>query len=163
MTDIDSGIPSLPGEASLISYRDDFMRLSATRTDSQEIIVSRGVLSPHNRVLSDLLEGRRSLFVVTPSVDRFYGDALRQCIDSGLFNRDSKVVSLNSTEASKDLDAVGDLCNQFKHFGLGRNAPVVAMGEESASTSQGSAPRFIAAVYQISRCLRPLLVSSTRG
>ncbi|WP_327096044.1 sedoheptulose 7-phosphate cyclase [Nocardia vinacea] len=128
MTDIDSGIPSLPGEASLISYRDDFMRLSATRTDSQEIIVSRGVLSPHNRVLSDLLEGRRSLFVVTPSVDRFYGDALRQCIDSGLFNRDSKVVSLNSTEASKDLDAVGDLCNQFKHFGLGRNAPVVAMG-----------------------------------
>ncbi len=115
-------------KAALLSYQDDFMRLSASRTEAQEIILTRDILSSNNRTLPDIIGSGRSLFIVTPTVNRIYGRALRKYIEAGHVNTESEVFVLNSNEASKSLRAVSEVCDQASEFGLERNAPLVAMG-----------------------------------
>jgi 2-epi-5-epi-valiolone synthase len=114
--------------ATLTKHSDDFWRLSVSRISNQEIILSKGILSPLNGTLSGLISGRRALFVVTPSVDRIYGRALRKYIKAVDMNAECEVVVLNSNEATKNLQAVSELCDRASNFGLGRNAPIIAMG-----------------------------------
>ncbi|MGK8504499.1 sedoheptulose 7-phosphate cyclase [Nocardia asiatica] len=116
------------GEATLISIPDDAMQLSASRTAHQEVVISQKILSPGNRTLSDLVGSRRSLFVVTPTVDRLYGKALRDYIASGHMHTDSEVFVLKVDESSKNLDAVSAVCIKANDFGLERTAPIVAIG-----------------------------------
>jgi 2-epi-5-epi-valiolone synthase len=78
--------------------------------------------------LAELIGPRKALFVITPSVDRLYGRALRAYISSVLERSDSEVFVLNVTEATKNLGSVDVLAAQASGMGLRRDGPMVAVG-----------------------------------
>ncbi|WP_241474279.1 sedoheptulose 7-phosphate cyclase [Mycolicibacterium neoaurum] len=107
---------------------DKLMRLSANRNSIQDIVFSKDVLSARNTTLPELLADQRSLFVLTPSVDRLYGATLRKRIESGLLHPESATMVLKADEATKTIGAVGTVCDKASQFGLERGAPIVALG-----------------------------------
>ena len=106
----------------------DRLALRSTRAAKQEIIISSGLLDPKNETLARAIGARRALFVVTPTVDRLYGAALRGYIGSALAQPDSEVFVLRVSEATKDLMAVDAVVGRASAMGLGREDPMVAVG-----------------------------------
>lgn len=100
--------------------------MSSDRAKTQEIVIGTDVLAPENGILAELVDNRRALFVVTSSVYRLYGSALRRSVASRF--ADSQIVVLDRCENDKTLDAVAEVCDHASRFGLEREAPIVAIG-----------------------------------
>jgi len=115
-------------DAALVADGDERLMLQSNRAAVQQIVMSSGVLTPDNSTLAELVGARKALFVITPSVDRLYGRALRAYISSVLERSDSEVFVLNVTETTKNLGSLGVLAAQASDLGLGRDGPMVAVG-----------------------------------
>jgi 2-epi-5-epi-valiolone synthase len=116
------------GNATLIANDDERFALCSTRAATQEIVLSSGVLAPDNTTLAEAIGARRALFVLTPTVDQLYGDALRRYIGSVLERSDSEVFVLQVNETTKSLSAVDVLAAHASGMGLDREGPLVAVG-----------------------------------
>jgi 3-dehydroquinate synthetase len=106
--------------AALVADGDARLMLQSNRAAVQQIVMSSGVLTPDNSTLAELIGARKALFVITPSIDRLYGRALRAYISSVLERSDSEVFVLNVTETTKNLGSVDVLAAQASGMGLYR-------------------------------------------
>jgi 3-dehydroquinate synthetase len=114
--------------ATLIANDDNRLALCSTRAATQEIVISSGLLAPDNTTLARAIGARRALFVVAPTVDQLYGDALRRYIGSVLKRPDSEVFVLHVNETTKNLSAVDVVAARASEMGLDRDGPMVAVG-----------------------------------
>jgi 3-dehydroquinate synthase len=117
-----------PASESRLSAVDAYTtELWSTATRRQLIVRTTDLFHRDNEVLATALSGRRPLVVLTPSVDRLYGNRIREylrhhCADG------FHTLLLRRTEQSKTLDAVTEICEFASEVGLGRTDPMVAIG-----------------------------------
>jgi 3-dehydroquinate synthetase len=91
-----------------------------------EVTIVRELLSQDSPYLPNLLKTRRILFVTTPSVHRFYGEALDRLADVNKLI--SKTVILKCNEQNKEFNLVKRVCEFALDHGLGREDILVAVG-----------------------------------
>jgi 3-dehydroquinate synthase len=91
-----------------------------------DVVFLEGLLSPAAPFLADLVAGRRTLVVTTPTVARLYGPGLRAQVDAHAL--DLSVLELACTEQSKDLDLVARVCARALELGLDRRGLLIGMG-----------------------------------
>ncbi len=97
-------------------------RLHCETSHQYDVLVTQGLLSPANPLLSDTLGVRRALVVTDPTVDELYGAELRAYLD------DPQVLVLDVGEQSKTMDAVLAVCRSAQQHGLGRRDVLLAFG-----------------------------------
>lgn len=98
--------------------------VSADRLQKYRVrLLGRLALAP---ALATLLRGRRALLVTTPTVERLYGESLRQA----LLASDQRVehLVLPCTESTKSLALVQELCARAQREGLERTGVLIALG-----------------------------------
>lgn len=120
------------------------VRLGSTLSRLQQVHHTRGVFDPDNPVLREAVGSRQPLVVCTPSVDRLYGQQLREYLRTLPFPPAHGVVVLGRNEVSKSLDAVVEVVEHAAVGGLLRTAPIVAVGGGVCTDVCG----FAAAVYR---------------
>ncbi len=97
-------------------------RMHCETSHQYDVLVTQGLLSPANPLLSDTLGVRRALVVTDPTVDELYGAELRADLD------DPQVLVLDLDEQSKTMDAVLAVCRSAQQQGLGRRDLLIAVG-----------------------------------
>jgi 3-dehydroquinate synthase len=91
-----------------------------------DVTLVDGLLHPRTPLIADLLRGRRSIFVTTPTVARLYGGRLLGYAKSN--GLDGSLMFLECSEANKDLDHAARVCEFALEHGCDRRAVLVGMG-----------------------------------
>lgn len=102
--------------------------MESTLRRTQRVTVSPGLLSPGNPVLSEALDGRQALVVVSPSVHRLYGGSIRRYFAADPGTPPPQFMILHCSEASKSLNAAVEVCERAAVTELRRTSPIVAIG-----------------------------------
>jgi 3-dehydroquinate synthetase len=103
----------------------DVLRLESTVRRDHQVVLTKDVFSPGNRLLLDCLGDRDALVVTSPSVNRLYGRRIRDYV-AGRPGTD--VMVLDRSEATKSLDAAVEVVERAAVAGLRRASPIVAVG-----------------------------------
>lgn len=118
-------------------------RVRSTLHVSQSVIMTHGLFRPDNPALASALSETPSLFVLTPTVERLYGAALRCYIASRMANVHTRIMTLQCSETSKTMDQVLAVCEQASAMRLGRRSRIVGIGGGVCTDICG----FAAAIY----------------
>ena len=118
---------TLASEARLSVVNAHTTELWSTATRRQLIVRTSDIFHRDNDVLATALAGRRPLVVLTPSVERLYGNRIRDYLRSNCPDAFPTLL-LRRTEQSKTLSAVTEICEFASEVGLGRADPMVAVG-----------------------------------
>jgi 2-epi-5-epi-valiolone synthase len=95
------------------------------RQSSYNVALGTPLADPVGR-LAEAIAGRPAIIVTTPTVDRWYGQALRDWIAASGVKATVKVIRLG--EANKTMDTVLQVAIAAKHQRLGRRDPLIAFG-----------------------------------
>jgi 2-epi-5-epi-valiolone synthase len=95
------------------------------RQSSYDVVLGKPLDDPIG-LLAEAIAGRPALIVTTPTVDRQYGQALRDWIAASGVNATVEVVRLG--EANKTMETVLQVATAAKRRRLGRRDPLIAFG-----------------------------------
>src|SRR3954471_17804911 len=84
------------------------------------------VLDISNGMLGDLIGGRRTLLITTPTVYRLYGKSLRR--HASVRGLDIKIETVSLSEQNKSMESTLAVCALAKDHRLGRRDLIVAFG-----------------------------------
>ncbi|WP_078887797.1 sedoheptulose 7-phosphate cyclase [Streptomyces sp. NRRL S-118] len=129
--------------------------LHAPEGTSYRVDITRGLLDPENPLLAGYCEGRRVVAFLGPSVERLYGQRLRQYLSSALAPGSWSVTVLPGGEHHKTMATVEEICARAKQEGLDRRGVLLAVGGGVTCDLVG----FAAAIY--SRGVRYIKVNTT--
>ncbi|MFK4070648.1 sedoheptulose 7-phosphate cyclase [Streptomyces sp. NPDC029674] len=90
--------------------------------------VTGGVFSPDNPLLAEYVAGRRVAAFVGPTVDRIYGERLREYLTTRLEPGSWSVHTIATGERNKSLTSVEEVCATAKAAGLDRHGVMLAVG-----------------------------------
>jgi 3-dehydroquinate synthase len=110
---------------------------------TQSVIVTRGLFRLDNDALASALSDTPALFVMTPTVERLYGGALRRYVAARMANVDTRLMTLQCSETSKTIEQVLEVCKHASAMRLGRRSRIVGLGGGVCTDICG----FAAAVY----------------
>lgn len=97
--------------------------------ESYDVIYQAGILSPQDRTLTNVLSADQPVLVVTtPSVDRFYGDRVRQYFTANAPRGGVSFMVLSCSESQKSPDQVLAVCARAAEAGLARRSSIVCVG-----------------------------------
>jgi 2-epi-5-epi-valiolone synthase len=101
-------------------------RMHCATSCDYDVVFTREVLDPANRLLAETIESRPSLIVTDPAVHALAGDRLRAYAAS--MDAPVEVLVLELTEHTKTMATVLEICSHAESVGLGRRDPLVALG-----------------------------------
>ncbi|THA77467.1 2-epi-5-epi-valiolone synthase [Streptomyces sp. A0642] len=114
-----------------------------------------GVLSPGNPALARAVGGRRVVAFTGPTVDRLYGQALRDYLEANLAPGTWTLHTIPTGEKNKTLAMAERVCALAKAHGLDRHGVMLALGGGIVSDVVG----FAASMY--SRGIRYVRINTT--
>ncbi|ROQ35939.1 3-dehydroquinate synthase [Streptomyces sp. PanSC19] len=133
---------------------DGFSLLAPDGTGYRSDLVP-GVLSPGNPALARAVGGRRVVAFTGPTVDRLYGQALRDYLEANLTPGTWTLHTIPTGEKNKTLATAERVCSLAKAAGLDRHGVMLALGGGIVSDVVG----FAASMY--SRGIRYIRINTT--
>jgi len=112
----------------LLNVPGEGLRMESTLHRSHQIRRINGVFDINNPVLREAVGDRSALIVCTPTVDRLYGQLIRDYVTTLPTPSSIEVMVLDRGETSKSLDAVVEVCERAAASRLLRTSPIVAVG-----------------------------------
>jgi 3-dehydroquinate synthetase len=100
--------------------------VQATRARQYEVRMTESPLHSSPGPLLDVLKGRRTLVVCSPTVAKLYGKCLYLALREAQV--DAHLLVLQCSEATKTVDQVVTVCKAAQDAGLDRRAALVAVG-----------------------------------
>ncbi|MGI9205030.1 MAG: sedoheptulose 7-phosphate cyclase [Woeseiaceae bacterium] len=101
-------------------------RLNSSLNRSFKVVVKENLLDIRDESHLSILDDRRVLIVTTPTVDKIYGDRMRQCLKSRSLVFEYRVLRL--CESEKTIENVERVCEWALKHKLGRKDALVAFG-----------------------------------
>lgn len=101
-------------------------RMECRKRQDYRVRLTSGILSPELSILPELLEERRALAVMTPTVYRHYGKQLRSLIDQRRL--DMRVHVFEAGEVNKNIASVERICHAAADAKMDRKSVLVAIG-----------------------------------
>lgn len=129
-------------EYDVVAHADGF-RVRSTLHVTQSVVMTHGLFRLDNPALASALSDTPALFVMTPTVERLYGAALRSYVASRMANVDTRIMTLRCSETSKTIDQVLAVCEQASAMRLSRRSRIVGIGGGVCTDICG----FAAAIY----------------
>jgi len=117
------------------------MRLENNLSRTFDILVEPGLLESKHSDAFSVLDDRHVLVITTPTVDRLYGERMRDLLATRSVDFDYLVLELS--EARKTLDYVQQVCASAIYYGIGRKDTLVAFGGGVCSDIVGFAASMI--------------------
>jgi len=89
-------------------------------------LVSSEIFGRTSTTLDDWLTGSRALVVVSPTVNKLYGQLISAYFEEKIPN--SELMVLDVSERTKSIDVAIQVCERADLIGLGRTEPMIAIG-----------------------------------
>jgi 2-epi-5-epi-valiolone synthase len=101
-------------------------RMHCATSCDYDVVFTRDVLDPSNRLLAEAVDSRPALIITDRTVHGLLGDRLRAYTEA--MHAPVGVLALDLTEHTKTMATVLEICARAEALGLGRRDPLVALG-----------------------------------